>query len=71
MSKDFIGRKEMYELVEWSLFAPGSTILSRHQRRFIVYGIGGSGKTQFRRKFAQDHREKVQSHAFEISLNAD
>ena len=28
------------------------------QRRFIVYGLGGSGKTQFCCKFAQDNRNK-------------
>ena len=27
------------------------------QRRFVIYGLGGSGKTQFSCKFAQDHRQ--------------
>jgi hypothetical protein len=30
---------------------------STAQRRFVVCGIGGSGKTQFVSKFAQDHRD--------------
>ncbi|KAI9773955.1 MAG: hypothetical protein M1839_001967 [Geoglossum umbratile] len=28
------------------------------QKRFVLYGLGGSGKTQACLKFAQDHREK-------------
>ncbi|OOQ84544.1 tetratricopeptide repeat domain-containing protein [Penicillium brasilianum] len=28
-----------------------------HQKRFVIYGLGGSGKTQFCCKFAQDNRE--------------
>ncbi|KAK9856554.1 hypothetical protein MYU51_000259 [Penicillium brevicompactum] len=28
-----------------------------HQRRFVIHGLGGSGKTQFCSKFAQDNRE--------------
>ncbi|KAH0555801.1 hypothetical protein GP486_006255 [Trichoglossum hirsutum] len=28
------------------------------QRRFVLYGLGGSGKTQACLKFAQDHRER-------------
>jgi hypothetical protein len=58
VSKDFTGREKIYELVKGSLFPHGGTILSQHQRIFIIYGIGGSGKTQFCSKFAQDHREK-------------
>jgi|SRR5271156_3346852 len=28
------------------------------QTRFVLYGLGGSGKTQLCLKFAEDHREK-------------
>lgn len=28
------------------------------QKRFVLFGLGGSGKTQVCLKFAQDHREK-------------
>ncbi|MCJ1244074.1 hypothetical protein MMC30_001271 [Trapelia coarctata] len=48
----------MAELVESSLLTQESTEWSHQQRRFIIYGIGGSGKTQFCCKFAQDHRER-------------
>jgi len=28
------------------------------QKRFVIYGVGGAGKTQFCCKFAEDNREK-------------
>lgn len=58
VSSTFTGREDMSQLVERSLLARESTDSSRQQRRFIIYGIGGSGKTQFCCKFAQDHRER-------------
>ena len=30
------------------------------QKRFILYGLGGSGKTQMALKFASDHRERCE-----------
>ena len=29
-----------------------------HQKRFVIFGLSGSGKTQFCCKFAQDNREQ-------------
>lgn len=58
VSSIFTGREDMAELVERSLLAQESTESVHQQRRFIIYGIGGSGKTQFCCKFAQDHRER-------------
>ena len=34
----------------------GKTLVK--QKRFVLYGIGGSGKTQACFKFAQDYRER-------------
>ncbi len=31
---------------------------SNVQKRFVVYGTGGSGKTQFCCKFAQDNQDR-------------
>lgn len=59
VSSIFTGREAISQTVEDALFAPESTKSSRQQRRFIVYGIGGSGKSQFCSKFAQDHRERL------------
>jgi hypothetical protein len=30
----------------------------QRQKRFVIYGIGGSGKTQFCCKFAEDNRDQ-------------
>jgi hypothetical protein len=57
VSSIFTGREDMSQLVEKALLAEERTA-SRQQRRFIIYGIGGSGKTQFCCKFAQDHRDR-------------
>jgi hypothetical protein len=59
VSSIFTGREDMSRLVERSLLAEeDDDHLTYQQRRFIIYGIGGSGKTQFCCKFAQDHRER-------------
>ena len=55
---DFIGREDVSQLLENALFASNSTISSCQQKRFVVYGMGGSGKTQFCSKFAKDHQER-------------
>jgi GTPase SAR1 family protein len=49
-------------LRSWFLPAPsrkqrGEKIAKAEQKRFVVYGLGGAGKTQFCSKFAQDNRQ--------------
>jgi hypothetical protein len=60
----YTGRKETAELLSrWLL--PNSSLKSGYgvgrglgmQSRFVVYGVAGSGKTQFVCKFAEDHRD--------------
>lgn len=58
VSSIFTGREDLSQVVENSLFATDITQSFRHQQRFIIYGIGGSGKSQFCSKFAQNHRER-------------
>jgi hypothetical protein len=58
VSSIFTGREDVSQMVERSLLAEEDDDMTRQQRRFIIYGIGGSGKTQFCCKFAQDHRER-------------
>lgn len=58
VSSIFTGREDMSQLVKRSLLVEEVDDTTRQQRRFIIYGIGGSGKTQFCCKFAQDHRER-------------
>ena len=38
------------------------------QIRFVIYGVGGSGKTQFCCKFAEDNREQYVHHFFSVIL---
>lgn len=64
LSSIFTGREDMSDLVGKTLLVDSDDSLTHHesptrkQRRFIIYGIGGSGKTQFCCKFAEDHRDK-------------
>ena len=58
VSSIFTGREDITRTVENSLLANNISESFRQQRRFIIYGIGGSGKSQFCSKFAQDHRER-------------
>jgi hypothetical protein len=58
VSSKFIDREDMTLLVETALFLPKGTVQSKQQRRFVIHGVGGSGKTQFCCKFATDHRER-------------
>lgn len=58
VSSIFTGREDALKDLQQHFFAsPTSPGLDR-QRRFVVYGIGGSGKTQFCSKFAEDNRER-------------
>ena len=53
----YTGREELLKKLKNSL---DSLVLEdkKAQKRFVVYGQGGAGKTQFCCKFAQDYREK-------------
>ena len=55
---DFIGREDAMKAMGKSLFSTDATSTFPHQRRFVVYGMGGSGKTQICCKFARDHKEQ-------------
>ena len=58
VSSIFTGREDVSRLVEKTLLSPEYHNSSPQQRRFVIHGIGGSGKTQFCCKFAQEHRER-------------
>jgi hypothetical protein len=55
---DFIGRENTFEILHEALLPPEITTSISRQRRFVVYGMGGSGKTQFCSKFAKDNQER-------------
>src|SRR5271168_1931489 len=58
----FTGREEIRERLRASCL-PSSSSDSLQQKRFVIYGLGGSGKTQLCLKFAEDHRERYVSRA--------
>ncbi|KAL8825523.1 MAG: hypothetical protein Q9170_007758 [Blastenia crenularia] len=58
VSSMFTGRADLLESLHNSLFEVSTPVEKRHaQKRFVVYGLGGSGKTEFCCKFAQDNRQ--------------
>jgi hypothetical protein len=55
---DFFGRQDAFESLAKAFFSSQSPRLSRKQKIYVVYGMGGSGKTHFCSKFARDHQER-------------
>ncbi|TVY67461.1 Protein SERAC1, partial [Lachnellula suecica] len=54
----FTGRNDIRRQLSEALVGDGYGRSSRAQRKFVLYGLGGSGKTQMCLKFAEDHRKK-------------
>jgi signal recognition particle GTPase len=58
VSSIFTGREILLQELQ-RLFVPRPGMMrDEMQRRFIIHGVGGSGKTQFCCKFAQDNRDR-------------
>ena len=58
VSSIFTGREGLLKELRMMLFAPSAADETLIQKRFVVLGLSGSGKTQFCWKFAQDYRQK-------------
>jgi hypothetical protein len=58
VSSIFTGRKIELEKLKRAMLAPMDQSGSSFQRCFVVFGLGGSGKTQFCSKFAQENRQR-------------
>ncbi|EAW20855.1 tetratricopeptide repeat domain protein [Aspergillus fischeri NRRL 181] len=56
-SVNYIGRKEIREQIRQALLLPETEFIRQSQRRLIVHGIAGSGKSQLCTNFASDNRE--------------
>jgi signal recognition particle GTPase len=54
----YTGREKQLSELEQMLDVVRSRERQTHQKRFVIHGLGGSGKTQFCCKFAQDNREQ-------------
>jgi hypothetical protein len=58
ISSIFTGQGDFLERLGSYFFAAPTLGNEQQQNRFIVHGIGGSGKTQFCSKFASDNRDR-------------
>ncbi|KAI9808253.1 MAG: hypothetical protein M1825_004710 [Sarcosagium campestre] len=57
LSPVFTGRDDVLERLTTSFTAKRSA-QNRHQQRFVLFGLGGSGKTQICLRYIQEHRER-------------
>ncbi|KAL8775872.1 MAG: hypothetical protein Q9194_003555 [Teloschistes cf. exilis] len=58
VSSMFTGKADLLNDLRHCLFDSSTEMQKQHvQKRFIIYGLGGSGKTEFCCKFAQDNRQ--------------
>lgn len=58
LSAIFTGRNDIIQEMYKGCLATNAGETLVKQKRFVVYGLGGSGKTQACLKFAQDYRER-------------
>ena len=56
-SNIYTGRDEFTQGLREKMLMSTPNLGVRRQRRFVLYGLGGSGKTQFCLKFVQENRE--------------
>ncbi|KAL2043537.1 hypothetical protein N7G274_003844 [Stereocaulon virgatum] len=57
-SSVFTGREEICEQLHARCLASSISHTRGQQKRYVIHGLGGSGKTQVCLKFAEDHREE-------------
>lgn len=53
----FTGREDLLDDLSRTFIQSGSP-RAEAQRRFVIYGLGGAGKTQFCCKFAEENRDR-------------
>lgn len=58
VSNIFTGQRSLSFEVEQNLLRPRNKGEVLRRRVFVLYGLGGSGKTQFCLKFIEDHRDR-------------
>jgi hypothetical protein len=67
-SPAFIGREEICEQLHARCLPSTKPNLQRQQKRFVIHGLGESGKTQVCLKFAKDYGEEWASLVCVLSL---
>ena len=58
VSSIFTGRNDVTQVLCNTILESTEQGLPHQQKRFVLYGLGGSGKTQFCLKFVQDNRDR-------------
>lgn len=58
VSSIFTGRDAVTRMLESKILEQPAPDRPYQQKRFVLYGLGGSGKTQFCLKFVQDNRDR-------------
>ena len=58
VSTIYTGWESVTKEIQRSLLTPQSPVIHRRRRVFVLYGLGGSGKTQFCLKFVHDNRAR-------------
>ncbi|MCJ1392481.1 hypothetical protein MMC18_005348 [Xylographa bjoerkii] len=70
VSSLYTGREAQLEELKRTFLAPEPATGGQVQKRFVIYGIGGAGKTEFCCKFAQDYRKHFWG-VFHIDASTD
>ncbi|KAH8911299.1 hypothetical protein BR93DRAFT_326599 [Coniochaeta sp. PMI_546] len=58
VSSTFIGRQDMLRVLRDAFFPGGEPTSSPGQKSFVIFGMGGSGKTELCSKFANDNKHE-------------
>ena len=58
VSSMFTGRDVVTQILRERILESNNFDAPRQQKRFVLYGLGGSGKTQFCLKFVSDYRDR-------------
>lgn len=54
----FTGRRHMLQRLRGSLCPEDDDVKNREQKRFVICGMGGSGKSEVCLKFANENRDR-------------
>ena len=57
----FTGRTDVLEQLAEYFDPSNSSVALRRQRIFVLYGLGGAGKTQIMAKFVNDHGDRYEN----------
>lgn len=58
VSSVYTGRSLLLEKLQNIFFTANAGQTEQQQQRFVIFGLSGSGKTQFCSKFAEQNRER-------------